>query len=89
MTSAAITHKPDDERFVLESDGKRLGYLSYSLTKAQLTIDYVFVDPSLRGTGTGNRLVDAAVAWARETGRSVDATCSVARRVLATSSRRR
>ena len=81
---ATISHQLKNDRFVLERDGKPLGYLTYRATPSQVTIDYVQVDPSLRGTGMGNKLVDAAVAWARTTNRPIDATCSFARRVLRT-----
>jgi predicted GNAT family acetyltransferase len=48
----------------------------------------VEVDRSLRGTGMGNRLVDAAVAWARESELTVQARCSFARAVLNAAQRR-
>jgi predicted GNAT family acetyltransferase len=47
-----------------------------------IQIDYVFVDSSLRGRGLGVRLVDAAVAWARDTGRTLRPVCGFAARVL-------
>ena len=53
--------------FDLSIGGKRLGHLVYSLAeKGTLTIDYVHVDPSLRGQGMGQKLVAAAVDWARD-----------------------
>jgi len=83
MSDTAISHQPKTYEFVLEKAGKRLGYLVYSLTQDKvMTIDYVEVDRSLRGTGMGNRLVDAAVAWARDSDLAVQARCSFARAVL-------
>jgi predicted GNAT family acetyltransferase len=85
-TTVAIRHQPSDSEFVLDREGRRLGYLAYSLSQDKvLTIDYVEVDRSLRGSGMGNRLVDAAVAWARENDLTVKARCSFARAVLAAS----
>ena len=83
MSDTAISHQPQGHVFVLERAGRRLGFLDYTLTENKvMTIDYVEVDPSLRGTGQGNRLVDAAVAWARASGLAVQARCSFARAVL-------
>ena len=63
---------------------ERLGHLNYSLPDtATLTIDYVEVDRSLRGQGMGQKLVGAAVEWARETSRKVIPHCSYARAVMA------
>lgn len=71
-------------KFDLLIDGKRLGHLDYSLPdKATLTIDYVEVDPSLRGQGMGQKLVGAAIEWAREQSRNVIPLCSYARAVMA------
>jgi len=73
-----------DGTFDLSIDRKRLGHLVYSLPdKATLTIDYVHVDPSLRGQGMGQKLVAAAVDWAREQKRQVTPRCSYARAVMA------
>jgi uncharacterized protein len=70
--------------FDLTINRKRLGHLNYSLPdKATLTIDYVHVDPSLRGKGMGQKLVGAAVAWARDESRKVVPHCSYARAVMA------
>jgi len=89
MSDTTISHQPQSHVFALEKAGKRLGYLAYTLTQNKvMTIDYVEVDRSLRGTGMGNRLVDAAVAWARESELEVQARCSFARAVLNTANRR-
>jgi predicted GNAT family acetyltransferase len=70
--------------FDLLIGGERLGHLIYSLPdKATLTIDYVEVDPSLRGKGTGQKLVAAAVEFARAHSRQVIPHCSYARSVMA------
>ena len=90
MADTAINHQQDRKEFVLERDGRRLGYLAYTMVQNKVfTIDYVEVDRSLRGTGMGNRLVDAAVAWAREKDLTVEARCSFARSVLNATQRRR
>ena len=69
--------------FELTIDGKPQGHLVYTVAGGQtVEIDYVEVDPSLRGQGMGKRLIDAAVDWARLDGRKVQPLCSYARAVM-------
>jgi predicted GNAT family acetyltransferase len=80
-----ISHHPDSDSrgtFDLEDAGKRMGFLSYSVDDATVVIDYVQVDPSLRGKGMGEKLVSAAVDWARAHHRKVVPICSYARAVM-------
>lgn len=80
-----ISHHPsgDGGTFDLTIDGKKLGFVSYSLDgDTDMTIDYVQVDPSLRGKGMGEKLVRAAVDWARENKRMITPLCSYARAVM-------
>jgi predicted GNAT family acetyltransferase len=91
MTHIARTAASDRHgSFELTIDGKVSGHLSYSIATDQkkdqtLEIEYVEVNPSLRGKGVGKQLVDAAVAWAREQGRRVEPLCSYARAVMSRS----
>jgi predicted GNAT family acetyltransferase len=69
--------------FDLTIEGTKRGYLDYSLPDAgTMAIHFVEVDPPLRGTGMGERLVAAAVDWARANGRRIVPHCSYARAVL-------
>jgi predicted GNAT family acetyltransferase len=82
-----ITHHPEkgspQGTFDLERGGKRVGYLSYSVTPdGTMTIHYVEVAPSLRGTGLGNQLVGAAVEFARANKYRVVPQCGYARAVI-------
>jgi predicted GNAT family acetyltransferase len=80
-----ISHHPESDArgtFDLESEGNRIGFLSYSVDDETVVIDYVQVDPSLRGKGMGEKLVAAAVDWARATKRKVTPICSYARAVM-------
>ena len=64
-------------------DGKRRGYLSYSLPDdTRMVVDYVEVDNSLRGQGMGEQLIGAAADWARANGRQIVPLCSYARAVM-------
>jgi predicted GNAT family acetyltransferase len=84
MSNYTVSHRPGASRgeFVLEQGSRRVGYLDYSLTGDTMRIHYVEVDPSLRGTGLGRQLIDAAVVWARQERRRIVPICSYARAVL-------
>jgi uncharacterized protein len=54
--------------FFLEQDGKRVAEMTMSrVNPTLLMIDHTEVSDTLRGQGAGRQLLDAAVAWARET----------------------
>ena len=83
MSDAVVVH-PAEGRFDLLIDAARRGHLDYSLPDtATMVIEYVEVDPDLRGRAHGERLVSAAVDWARAGRRMVVPMCSFARRVIA------
>ena len=66
--------------FFHEKDGKRLAVLTYfRLGPSLLEIEHTEVDDSLRGTGAGRQLLDAAVAFARATQAKIQATCPYAK----------
>jgi uncharacterized protein len=63
--------------FYIEDAGRRIGEMTYSrLGDKRVVIDHTEVDPRLRGGGVARQLLDAAVAWARQTGTTLKATCS-------------
>lgn len=69
--------------FVLRIDGERQGFLEFTRPDAGvMRIDYVEVDPSLRGTGLGRQLVEKAVAFAQQNTLRVVPICSYARAVI-------
>jgi uncharacterized protein len=71
------------EEFVLRLDGRRCGFLSFTLPgDGVMNIDYVEVDPELRGSGHGRHLVEAAVAFAQAQQLRVVPICGYARAVI-------
>lgn len=65
--------------FYFERDGERLAKMTYSRTTPTLVIiDHTEVSEVLKGQGMGRQLLDALVAWARETGTKLMATCPYA-----------
>lgn len=66
--------------FFVPSSGERLAEMTYSRTNATLVIiDHTHVDERLKGQGVGRQLLDALVAWARETKTRVVALCPFAK----------
>ncbi|MEQ1505443.1 MAG: GNAT family N-acetyltransferase [Myxococcota bacterium] len=64
----------------VEREGVRLAELTYSRAgEALVIIDHTEVHERLRGLGVARKLLDAAVAWARETHTRVIATCPYAK----------
>jgi predicted GNAT family acetyltransferase len=66
--------------FFIEREGQRIAELAYSrAAERRIIIYHTEVEPELRSRGVARRLLDAAVAWARQTGTMVGATCSYAK----------
>jgi uncharacterized protein len=65
--------------FVIEKDGQRLAEMTYTgAGEKKVIIDHTWVDDSLRGQGIARKLLDALVAWARETGTRAIPICPYA-----------
>jgi uncharacterized protein len=63
--------------FFLERDGARVAEMTYQrLGDTRIVVDHTEVDVTLRGKGVARVLLDAVVAWARQTNTKVSATCS-------------
>lgn len=80
-----IRHSGDGRggTFYVEQDGERLAEMTYALRQpGRAVIEHTRVDDRLGGRGVGRRLVHAGVAWARESGTKLSATCSYARSVF-------
>lgn len=69
--------------FVLRVDGERCGFLEFTRPEVGvMRIEYVEVDPQLRGTGLGRQLVVKAVDFARDAKLRIVPICSYARAVI-------
>ena len=79
-----IEHEQQGHRgaFFVERDGRRLAQLSYTVAGTRVILDHTEVDDALRGTGTGRKLVAAAVHWAREEDVQLMPLCPFARSVF-------
>jgi predicted GNAT family acetyltransferase len=69
--------------FFVERDGKRLATLTYTVAgEKRIILDHTEVGDELRGTGTGGKLVEAAVQWARAEKKIVIPLCPYAKSVF-------
>lgn len=78
-----VQHHESDAKgafFISRPEGGRIAEMTYSRANAALIIiDHTEVDPSLAGQGVGRKLLDALVAWARETKTKVMPLCPYAK----------
>ncbi len=82
MTTQTVQHQETDSKgaFFVQQGQERLAEMTYSRTNATLiVIDHTDVDERLKGQGVGRQLLDALVAWARETQTKVIALCPFAK----------
>ena len=78
-----VQHDPAGQRFVSDTPGGA-AELHYSFfADTVVNIEHTEVPPAARGLGAADALIRAALAWAREQGYSVMATCPFAQRWLA------
>jgi uncharacterized protein len=79
-----IQHEHSGHRgaFFLERDGERLAQMTYTVAGSRVIIDHTDVDDRLRGTGTGRKLVEAAVEWARKENARLMPLCPYAKSVF-------
>ena len=79
-----ISHERQGHRgaFVVNRDGARLAELTYTVAGSRVILDHTQIDDALRGTGTGAKLVAAAVEWARAEKVQLMPLCPFARSVF-------
>ena len=75
-------HSGHKGAFFLERDGERLAQMTYTVAGSRVIIDHTDVDDRLRGTGTGRKLVEAAVEWARKEKTQLMPLCPFAKSVF-------
>lgn len=69
--------------FIIKGEQKRVAEMTYvDAGEGAFIIDHTFVDESLRGQKVGDKLVAAAVEYARENNLKIYATCPFALKVL-------
>ena len=77
-----IVHQPEHNRFI-SVIGNQQARLEYQLMPRQgIDFTFTFVPESLRGQGVAEKLVRTGLAWAREQGYEIEASCWYVRRFL-------
>ena len=79
-----VEHDAGRRRFFVALPGGEAVLVYDELSEDVLDLQHTEVPPSARGTGVGDALVRAALAFARERGLHVVATCPYVRRWLVT-----
>lgn len=76
MSRHDIRHVPG-EGFFIDEGGRRIAELTYAPTgEGRVVADHTWVDGALRGQGIARALLDALVAWARQSGTKIVPQCS-------------
>ena len=73
--AVAVRHEPERSRFVVDLPDGQAELLYGEFAEDVLDLQHTEVPPSSRGKGVGDALVRAALAFARERGARVMATC--------------
>ena len=78
----SIIHQPEHGRFIsiVERQQARLEY--NLLPRRGIDFTYTFVPQSLRGQGIAEKLVRTGLAWARQQGFEIEASCWYVRKFL-------
>ena len=75
---ADVQHRRDEQRFVISHEGAE-AILAYRLfthdDRAAIDFNSTFVPPEFRGKGFAEALVRAGIAWAKEQGYELNASC--------------
>lgn len=75
----------ETNRIYYEQNGQLLAEITFpALPDGSVNIDHTYVDESLRGQGVAGHLMEQTVQTLRATGRKAVATCSYAKKWLAT-----
>jgi predicted GNAT family acetyltransferase len=76
-----VIHQLQNQKFIVQKDGQE-AILAYSLEANQIDFYSTFVPPEFRGQGIAEKLVRTGVAWAKEQGYELHASCWYAAKFL-------
>lgn len=74
-TNATVRHDEQQQRYVLEVDGKELGVASYQRDGERQVFTHTEVDPSLEGQSMGSKLIRESLADVRKRGHRIVPQC--------------
>ena len=70
-----LRHNPDEQRYELFLDERRVGFIDYRVHGEALAFLHTEIEPKVRGRGLGARLVAGALDDVRARGRRVVPLC--------------
>ena len=70
-----VLHEPGRKRFVAQTGGSVSQLVYMQRDEGRVDFRSTYVDPAMRGHGVGEKLVRAALDWARVEGLRVIPTC--------------
>jgi predicted GNAT family acetyltransferase len=77
-----IIHQPEHFRFIVDIDNRQ-SRLEYELMPRHgINFTFTYVPEALRGQGIAEKLVRTGLAWAREEGFGIEASCWYVKRFL-------
>ncbi len=76
-----ILHQPEQQQFIVQQNGQQ-AVLAYRLQANQIDFYSTFVPPEFRGQGIAEKLVRTGIAWAKEQGYQLQASCWYAAKFL-------
>lgn len=69
-----VQHQVGQQRFIIEHEGGE-AVLAYRLQGQSIDFYSTYVPPQFRGKGLAEKLVRTGLAWAREQGYNIKASC--------------
>lgn len=76
-----VVHQLHQQKFIVQKDGQE-AVLVYRLDANRIDFYSTFVPPEFRGQGIAEKLVRTAIAWAKEQGYELHASCWYAAKFL-------
>jgi uncharacterized protein len=76
-----VIHQLESQRFIVQQEGKE-AVLAYQIHGNQIDFNSTFVPPEFRGQGIAEKLVRTGIAWAKEQGYELQASCWYAAKFL-------
>ncbi|MGB4590007.1 MAG: GNAT family N-acetyltransferase [Clostridiaceae bacterium] len=67
---------------LVDENGKEVGKVMVSVEYGIVTLNHTQLDPSLQGTGLGIKLIDEAVAYAKENNYKINSKCPYGKKML-------
>jgi uncharacterized protein len=79
---AEVIDVPEESRYEIRVDGRRVGLLDYSVSEGTVTMPHTEIDPAYGGRGLGGELVAGALDDIRSRDLAVLPRCSFVRHYI-------